>query len=72
MTCDECDGESGVYDLRKPCCAARHIELETREQAARLIAHLSAKYGHDADQLRAEVVKRRRALRKDSGEIAPR
>lgn len=70
MSCELCDKESGEYDLNKLCCAARFADKSTRDDAARLVAHLSVKYGHDIDDLRSGIAHIRRERRKPSGEPA--
>ena len=71
MTCELCDRDAGERDMRKPCCAARHIERATRDDIARLIAQFSHKYGHDSAELRKRIkVLRRQQMQ--GREDAPR
>ena len=63
MTCDKCKAGSGEYDLKKLCCAVRHIDHESRAAMRRLLAKAMA-HGHDEDAIRAGLAERRRQERK--------
>lgn len=52
MTCPHCATRSGVYDLRKVCCAARYL-TDTSD-------NICAKYGHDIEDLRQEAKKQKK------------
>ena len=70
MTCPLCETDAAERALRNPCCAARHIELATRDDAARLLSQVAHKWGHDRDDLRNRIAEIRRAQRKATGEPA--
>lgn len=70
MTCELCESNGGTADLTKPCCAARHIERATRDDAARMLFQIAHRFGHDPDDLRRRIADIRRAARKPTGEPA--
>lgn len=63
MTCQQCATDSGEYDIRKLCCAARLIDDQAKATYARLMAKATAN-GHDEDDVRNAIAERRRKNRK--------
>lgn len=63
MTCQQCERDSGEYDIRKLCCAARLIDDQTKATYARLMAKATAN-GHDEADVRNVIAERRRKTRK--------
>jgi hypothetical protein len=63
MTCQQCARNSGEYDIRKLCCAARLIDDQTKATYERLMAKAVAN-GHDEADVRNAIAERRRKTRK--------
>jgi len=68
--CEHCATDSGVYDMRRPCCAARKAEQTIRDDSARTVNLIAAKHGHDADDMRARIAAMRRSRRSASADAA--
>jgi hypothetical protein len=63
MTCQNCQTDSGVYDLKLICCAARMIDKQ--------ISAMCRKYGHTRADLRQAMARVKQAERKPvAGEAA--
>lgn len=70
MTCTLCAKNSGEYDIKKLCCAARQIDDVSRATMRRLLAKALTQ-GHDENDLRTALAERRRHERKPvAGEAA--
>lgn len=56
MTCQNCKTDSGVYDLKQICCAARMLDKQIND--------VCRKYGHTRTDLRHEMSRVRQNERK--------
>lgn len=63
MTCDLCRRNSGEYDRKKLCCAAREFHDASKATVRRLYARAES-HGHAEADVRAAVAELRRQERK--------
>lgn len=63
MMCALCVANSGEYDLKKLCCAVRHIDDVSRATMRRLV-NKAVQLGHDEADIRAGLAERRRQERR--------